>query len=152
MSRWTPGRSWLAHVVGTRERRTPRELIRQVRTRVHGRIERFAVASLTRKEVRYWSFLVRREGTMTNYVIIAPPKSTLTDAIIRSKFTDRNITISSGVAWAVSSNFLTCSDVRDHIRSPRAEGRTCVVVKATEYNGYAQRDIWEKMEAWERER
>ena len=41
---------------------------------------------------------------------------------------------------------------RDQIRKATTPtgGRTCVVVKAKEYNGYAKRDVWEKLEAWER--
>lgn len=103
---------------------------------------------------------------MSNYVIIAPQGSTLTDEGAHSTFgTERVVSIVPNVAWAVSASQLTCADVRNRLDAPpgallaqaiEGAGRTlagrtlCVVVKAIEYNGYASRDLWEKLEAWER--
>lgn len=87
---------------------------------------------------------------MPNYVIIAPTNSTLSDKTISDLFPDRQLVIRPGAAWAVSTALLTCADVRDHVRSEESPERHVVVVKATEYNGYAKREIWDKMEAWER--
>ena len=92
---------------------------------------------------------------MPNYVVIAPPGSELSDRIIGSKF-ERWITISPDHAWAISSSIETCGDIRKRLQfPPPAEGTacvmvTCVVVKARQYNGYANRDLWEKLELWER--
>ncbi len=87
---------------------------------------------------------------MTNYVIIAPPSSSLSNEAVQRLFrSDRSIQIVPGVAWAVASELYTCAEVRDKIRSGSDE-TTCVVVKATEYNGYAKRELWEKLESWER--
>ena len=86
---------------------------------------------------------------MTNYMIIAPANSMLTSKDVSEKFQNQ-LVLYPDHAWAISSSLPTCAEVRDYLRSPEAEGRTCVVVKATEYNGYAKREIWEKMEAWER--
>ena len=84
---------------------------------------------------------------MTSYIIIAPPRSTLSDTAIAGKF-DRWIAISPDLAWAVSTTHGTCSDVRDVLRAAPTDGATCVVVKAIDYNGHAARDLWEKLEVW----
>ena len=89
---------------------------------------------------------------MANYVIIAPLDSLLTDKDISETF-DTFLAIYPGRAWALSTSLPTCAEVRDKLRPPEDAskvGKTCVVVKATEYNGYAKKEIWEKMEAWER--
>ena len=88
---------------------------------------------------------------MPNYVIIAPQDSTLNDRVVHSKF-QRAIAIRPDSSWAVSTPHTTCADVREHLVGSGADGpkTLCVVVKATEYNGYAKRDLWEKLEAWER--
>jgi len=87
---------------------------------------------------------------MLNYVIIAPPESLLTDQAISTIF-DRSIAIRPGCAWAVSTSLLTCADVRKALVGGQdPPSSLCVVVKATEYNGYAKRELWEKLEAWER--
>ena len=86
---------------------------------------------------------------MTNYVIIAPPESALSDSLVDDRF-DRWIAIIPDRAWAVSTPLGTCADVRDRLRSKPSSENSCVVVKANEYNGYAKRDLWEKLEEWER--
>ena len=86
---------------------------------------------------------------MPNYVIIAPSDSDLSEGDVQAKF-ERWLTIVPGHVWAVSTTISTCSDVRDSLRSKSDIGKTCVIVKANEYNGYARRDLWEKLEAWER--
>ena len=86
---------------------------------------------------------------MPNYVVIAPPNSTLSDSSIRDEF-DHWFPIIPNQTWAIYTPIETCSDVRDKLRSEPAEGKSCVVVKVTEYNGYANKDIWEKLESWRR--
>lgn len=88
---------------------------------------------------------------MPSYVIVAPPESALSDSLVAERF-NRSIAIIPDRAWAVSTPFGTCADVRDRLRLGAAPSSKilCVVVKATEYNGYAQRDLWEKLEEWER--
>ena len=87
---------------------------------------------------------------MPIYTIIAPDDSTLTDQDIASLFPGKTIPIRSNAAWMVQTGTPTCADVRDKIRDTSAP-TTCVVVKATVYNGYSKRSMWEKLEAWERE-
>ena len=88
---------------------------------------------------------------MPIYLIIAPDDSTLRDEDVGNLFDDR-ILVRSDAVWLVKTPVSTCAEVRDRIRaSPTPRGRTCVVVKAKEYNGYAKRDVWEKLEAWERD-
>ena len=88
---------------------------------------------------------------MPIYMIIAPDDSTLRDADVGNLFDDR-ILVRSDAVWLVKTPIPTCGEVRDRIReSPTLQGRTCVVVKTREYNGYAKRDVWEKLESWERD-
>ena len=84
---------------------------------------------------------------MPVYMILAPNNSTLEDSDIEGLFEHR-IQLRPDVSWMVMTPIPTCSEVRDRIRAEHP-GRTCVIVKAKEYNGYAKRDIWEKLEAWE---
>lgn len=84
---------------------------------------------------------------MRNYVIIAPTGSRLTEEHVKKAF-DRVFTITDGFAWAVGADEATCSDVRDKL-GPRVPGQSSVIVKATEYNGYASKDLWEKLAVWE---
>ncbi len=89
---------------------------------------------------------------MPSYVIIAPPHSTLSDQVVKGHFPN-HVSIVPGSVWAVGTPLETCADVRDKLGSaPGAEPArpTCVVVKATEYNGYASRDLWERLALWER--
>ena len=89
---------------------------------------------------------------MTNYVIIAPPSSTLSDQLIGGHFSEY-VSIVPGIVWAVGTTLGTCADVRDMLEANPDRGTdrpTCVVIKATEYNGYASRDLWEKLALWER--
>ena len=87
---------------------------------------------------------------MPIYTIIAPDDSTLQDSELRKSFPDA-IVLRPGAAWFVKTAVPTCAEVRDLVRESSEDRTTCVVVKTTEYNGYAKRDVWEKMEAWERE-
>ena len=48
-----------------------------------------------------------------------------------------NVYMINESAWAVGTPLLTCGDVRDHLHT--GGDRTCVVVKAEEFNGYAPR-------------
>lgn len=93
-----------------------------------------------------WRIIARK---MPSYVIIAPPESALSDSLVDDKF-DRWIAIIPNRAWAVSTSLGTCADIRDRLRSKPSSEDSCVIVKATEYNGYAKRDLWEKLEEWER--
>ena len=89
---------------------------------------------------------------MTNYVIIAPTNSTLSDDHVGEQF-PRNVPIVPGCAWAIGTVLGTCGEVRDKLGANPTEGSdrpTCVVVKANEYNGYASKDLWEKLALWER--
>ena len=84
---------------------------------------------------------------MSNYFIIAPADSTLTDHAVQAKF-PRQFVIKPNSAWAVSSNLLTCSDVRESL-SDAVDGQLpCIVVRATDYNGWAKRELWERLDAW----
>ena len=85
---------------------------------------------------------------MTVYTIIASDGSSLTDQAVSSLF-EHSMVISAGHAWAVATKQPTAADVRDFIREADV-GRICVIVKATEYNGYTERALWQRMEAWER--
>ena len=85
---------------------------------------------------------------MPNYIIIAPSDSILSDVDILNRF-ERFFAIIPDSAWAISTPLPTCADVRDSVRQEPSVGKTCVVVKVTEYNGHAKRDLWEKLEAWE---
>ena len=90
---------------------------------------------------------------MPNYVIIAPADSNLTDERIASKF-ERSMAIRPDCAWAVSTPISTCADVRKELVGadpPDGPQRLCVIVKANEYNGYATRELWEKLEVWGRD-
>ena len=80
------------------------------------------------------------------YLIVAPSNSSLSVEIIKRTF-DKWITIAPNHAWAVSTDHQTCADVRDAIRED-STGASCVVFLVTEYNGFAPRDIWEKLRAW----
>ena len=89
---------------------------------------------------------------MTNYVIIALPDSTISDQVVEVNFPD-HISIVPGIVWAVGTTLGTCADVRDRLGvNPNlgTDRPTCVIVKVTEYNGYASRDLWEKLALWER--
>ena len=84
-------------------------------------------------------------------MIMAPEGSTLRNADIETLFEDR-INVRSDAAWMVKASIPTCAEVRDLVRGANPPpGRTCIVVKAKEYNGYAKRDVWEKLETWERD-
>ena len=85
---------------------------------------------------------------MQIYVIIAPHDSSLSDEHVSKKFTDW-VSIIPDRSWAISTKLSTCADVRDTLRMDDSTA-SCVVVKATEYNGYAKRALWEKLESWER--
>lgn len=89
---------------------------------------------------------------MTSYLIIAPPNSPLSDQQIATFFPN-HVLIVPGSVWAVGTPLATCSDVRDLLGANPSHGParpTCVVVKVTEYNGYASRDLWEKLALWDR--
>lgn len=84
---------------------------------------------------------------MPNYFIIAPEDSSLTDRAVQAKF-DRAFVISPNTAWAVSSELLTCSDVREHLSAAFDQKLPCIIVRAKDYNGWAKRELWEKLDAW----
>lgn len=84
---------------------------------------------------------------MSNYFIIAPADSTLTDRDVKAKF-PRQFVIKPNSAWAVSSSHLTCSDVRESLSDAAGGQLPCIVVRATDYNGWAKRELWEKLDAW----
>ncbi len=86
---------------------------------------------------------------MTNYAIIAPPDSTLTAERVQGVFSN-NIDIVPESVWAVGTDLATCSDVRNALADSPSNPTVCVVLKITEYNGHARRDLWEKLSAWER--
>ena len=86
---------------------------------------------------------------MPNYFIIAPADSALTDHAVEEKF-PRQFVIRPNSAWAVSSSHLTCSDVRESLSDAAAGQLPCIVVKANDYNGWAKRELWEKLDAWKR--
>ena len=97
------------------------------------------------------SSYTQHQDEMLIYAIIAPEDSSLDTHDVRSAFGDspaEMIPLSTN-AWLVKTRIPTCAEVRDQVRNVKPG--TCVAAKATEYNGYAKRDVWEKLEAWERE-
>ena len=80
------------------------------------------------------------------YVIVAPLDSDLSDESISLTF-DKWISIAPDNAWVVSTDHQTCGDVRDALRE-RSEKASCVIFLVTEYNGFASRDLWEKLGVW----
>lgn len=82
---------------------------------------------------------------MLRYIVIAPEGSTVLDAEVTEVF-GPNVYMINESAWAVGTPLLTCGDVRDHLHT--GGDRTCVVVKAEEFNGYAPQDLWEKLAVW----
>ena len=85
---------------------------------------------------------------MTIYVIIAPPGSTLSDESVSQKFADW-LSIIPNHSWAIATTLPTCADIRDNLRVDDSSV-SCVVIKVTDYNGYAKRELWQKLESWER--
>ena len=79
------------------------------------------------------------------YIIIATDDSMLSDTDIAQAFGEKMFTINEK-AWAVGTDILTCGSVRDRIK--HTANHSCVVVKATDYNGYASKDLWEQLTAW----
>ncbi len=89
---------------------------------------------------------------MNSYVIIATPGSTLTEKTVRDVFPDL-IDIVPGVSWAIGTSTGTCADVRNLLGAdPKLPDPkpSCVVLRVSEYNGYAKRELWDKFALWER--
>ena len=86
---------------------------------------------------------------MNCFLIALRPDSKVGESAIHGTFPDHHILIQEGL-WAVAGTQSTCADVcKDlEIGSPEGIG---VVVKITEYNGFAERTLWERLNEWERD-
>ncbi len=88
---------------------------------------------------------------MNCFLIALPPDGSVTESVVSKTFGERRHKIQEGV-WVVAGQCETCADVNEKIGigiqdNPASTG---VVVKLSEYNGFAPRSLWEKLAAWER--
>lgn len=82
---------------------------------------------------------------MTVFLVILPPDSKIDDDDI-GVFMPHVYPIVPGVSWAIGTNSRTASDVAGALNL--GPGRTAVIAKLQEYNGYAARTLWEKVGEW----
>ena len=84
---------------------------------------------------------------MNCFLVALPPDGKVGEPAIREAFPNRHILIQDGL-WAVAGTQSTCADVCSDLKIGQPEG-IGVVVKMTEYNGFAQRTVWERLNEWE---
>ena len=84
---------------------------------------------------------------MNCFLIALRPDSKVGESAIQGAFPDRHILIQEGL-WAVAGAQSTCADVCKDLQIGQPEG-IGVVVKITEYNGFAERTLWERLNEWE---
>ena len=88
---------------------------------------------------------------LTSYLVISPHEGSVDAAAIEKAFAGRHHELVPGHVWAVAASFTTAVDVCEALGlGGFAEGSdlTGVVVKMSDYNGYAERGLWERLRAW----
>lgn len=87
---------------------------------------------------------------MNCYLVALPPDSAVREASIREKFPERHVPIQEGV-WVVAGSQPTCADVCKTLGIGPKGDAIGIVIKMSEYNGFAQRTLWERLNLWEDE-
>ena len=62
-------------------------------------------------------------------------------------------TFIEGATWIVGTDIETCSEVLEALgigMDGERSSYSCVVVRFSEYNGFVERGLWEKVAAWEK--
>ncbi len=86
------------------------------------------------------------------FLVVIPPGSTVQASAVNDKFRNHHEVIPDRV-WAVAGPQSTCVEVGEALGIGRrgTSDATGVVVKIGEYNGFFERALWEKINAWETE-
>ena len=84
---------------------------------------------------------------MKRFIAISKDEEVL--AAVPKRFPDQHYEIQHGV-WAVAATNKTIGDICVMLGiHPSDEGHAGVVVNASDYNGYFNKDLWEKLQLWE---
>ncbi len=90
---------------------------------------------------------------MYTYAIILPTGSTVTEEDVQAIFPGGDcIEAVDGAVWLAGSKLETCADVSEKFKSPGKEHhpeKTHIVLKITEFNGFANVSLWQKLIAWQ---
>ena len=86
---------------------------------------------------------------MNCFLVALRPNGKVGESAIQRAFPDRHTAIQEGV-WVVSGTQSTCADVCEDLGIGQPEGLG-VVVKMAEYNGFAERTLWERLNTWEQD-
>ena len=97
---------------------------------------------------------MRREGriVLNLYVVINPGMPGVDAATVAEVFPNRHHEIVPGRVWAVAGPQATCVDVCEALKLGgfAPESITVgIVVRMSEYNGYADRGLWERVRVWQ---
>lgn len=89
---------------------------------------------------------------MNCYLVAIPPDSAVQEDSIRKQFPERHWLVQERV-WIVAGSQPTCIDVCKRLGIGPKGGTDAIgiVIKMNEYNGFAQRTLWEKLNVWEDE-
>ena len=86
---------------------------------------------------------------MQCFLVAIPPGSSIKASSIGETFPEHH-QILPGLVWAVAGDQRTCVDVCEALGIGSNGLETLgVVVRMAEYNGFADRALWEKLNAWE---
>ena len=86
---------------------------------------------------------------MNCYLIALPPDSVVGGDSIQKNFSERHVLVQEGV-WIVAGSQPTCADVCRAlgIGSKGRADAIGIVLKMSEYNGFAERTLWERLNVW----
>ncbi len=85
---------------------------------------------------------------MTLYIVIRPDVPGAIDPLsVAAQFPNRCYEIVPGRVWAIATPLLTCHDVCQAL-GIGDDGPTCVVVRMSDYYGFANRALWESLRVW----
>lgn len=89
---------------------------------------------------------------MNCYLVALPPDSAVQEDSIRKNFPERHVPVQGGV-WVVAGSQPTCADVCKTLGIGPKGGTDAIgiVIKMSEYNGFAERTLWERLNVWEDE-
>lgn len=89
---------------------------------------------------------------MHRFLVVVPPGSTVQASTVNDTFPNHHEVTPERV-WAVAGPQSTCVDVCEAlgIGGRESSDATGVVVMIGEYNGFFERALWEKINAWETE-
>ena len=88
---------------------------------------------------------------LTRYLIVGSGAASVDAETIQRVFPDNHHELVAGSVWAVAGQFATCADVCKAIglgSFAEESELTGVVVRLTDYDGYSDRALWERLRTW----